>query len=169
MEFLEQKTVAEVCAKRPLNVVQACLLQLLSVIMTAVTTMNGYNHYVETAAMLGREAGSFEQFLASRGISIVVSLMFAWMFYQGRNWARILYVAFFCINTVFILWSVSVLGGNKVLETLSSMDSLISLFQIVISLAICCLLMTKKTRVWFLEVKEARIYAASAQKDKNPS
>lgn len=155
-DFFDRRPVSAVLATRPINVVQASLLQIVTAVLTAVTTMNGYTHYVEMAAALGREAGSFEQFLLSRGASVVVSLLFAFLFYQGRNWARLFYIAFVSINAIFLLWSISVLGPKQVLTTLNSLDSAINCLQIVISLSICGLLMTKSSRIWFQTVKDAR-------------
>ena len=144
-----------VLATRPANVLQACLLQLLTAFMTVVTTMNGFDHYVQTAHLLGREAGSFEQFLLSRGVSVVVTLLLALLFYQGRNWARLIYVTFFVVNALFITWSVGMLG-NQALAYLWQMDSIINMLQIVISFVISCLLLTRSSNAWFKAVGVAR-------------
>lgn len=155
MELPQKRSLSQVLSQRPLNVVQACILQVATAIMTMATTMNGYDHYVETAKMLGREVGSFEQFLLSRGASVLVTLLFAWLFYQGKNWARIFYIVFFCINFVIILWSLSILGLQG-LGDFSTIDSLISILQVVISCTICGLLLTKNSREWFRDVKAAK-------------
>lgn len=144
-----------VLARRPVTVLRACILQILTAVMTLVTTMNGYAHYVDVATMLGRPAGSFEQFLVSRGASVVVTLLLALCFYQGRNWARMLYVFFFVVNAIFIAWSVGMLG-NQVLAYLWQMDALINLLQIVISFVICCLLLSRASSTWFRQVRAAR-------------
>ncbi|MCR5815046.1 MAG: hypothetical protein K6G15_11235 [Desulfovibrio sp.] len=150
-----QEPLTTVLAQRPLNVLQACILQVFTALLTAATTMHGYDHYVELGRLLHQQTGSFEQFIASRAISVLVALLLAWLFYQGRNWARLFFVAFFVINFACIVWSLSS-AGQALLSHLGDMDSLISLLQLVISLVVCVLLMTRKSAAWFQAVKRAR-------------
>ena len=156
MNKVHNASLERVLAKRPMSVIRACLLEILTAVMTAVTTMTGYDHYVKMAEALGREVGSFEQFLLSRGASVLVTLLFAWLFYQGRNWARIFYIVFFCINFSMILWSVTTLGVPRALGSMNELESLIGLAQTVISCSVCCFLLTHSARAWFNDVKEAR-------------
>ena len=146
-----------VLAARPLNVLQACILQAFTALLTAVTTMNGYDHYVELGRVLGQQTGSFEQFIASRAVSVLVALLLAWLFYQGRNWARLFFVAFFAVNFAFITWGM-VSAGKDLVSHLGDVDSLISILQLVISLVVCILLLTHKSSAWFQAVKRARAH-----------
>ena len=145
------QTISDVLNKRPLNVLQACILQILTALMTAVTTFNGYEHYVEMAKQLNREPGSIEQFYFSRIISITIAVVLAYFFYKGKNWARIVFIVFFIITCAL---QVNI-DFNIILQNITEINTIISLFQIVISLAICCLLLTNESRNWFREVKLA--------------
>ncbi|MBO4336038.1 MAG: hypothetical protein J5846_09460 [Desulfovibrio sp.] len=153
-----QDNLTSVLAERPLNVLQACILQVFSAVLTAVTTMHGYDHYLELGRLLQQQTGSFEQFIASRAISVLVALLLAWLFYQGRNWARLFFIAFFVVNLGCIVWSLSS-AGKEIVSHLGDTDSLISLLQMVIALVVSCLLLTKKSGAWFLAVKRARAEA----------
>ncbi len=133
---------------RPLNVIQACLLQLFSAFLTAVTTFDGYDYYVEMGMLLGQTTGSFQQFLASRGLSVVVTLALAWFFYQRKNWARIVYVVFFAFNTILMMWGIGI-AGNVFLDHLWEVDTLVSILQVLIALVVSCLLWTSQSSSWF--------------------
>ena len=152
---IQEASLSEVLAARPVNVLQACLLQLFSAVMTGVTTVNGYDYYVEMGALLGQATGSFNQFIASRAMSVLVALLLAWLFYQGKNWARIVFVAFFVVNVVLMAWGIST-AGTQMFASLNSLDLCINLLQLLISFVVSCLLWTRKSSAWFLEVKRLR-------------
>ena len=141
--------------KRPAIVQQACLLQVLSAVLTVVTTINGFDHYKEMAVVLGREAGSMEQFFFSRSVSVLLSIGLAYLFYHGRNWARLFFIAFFILNSAILCWSITLIG-SVFLEHLWELDTIISIFQIIISAVVCAFLLTHESSEWFRAVKKAR-------------
>ena len=139
--------------KRPLNVMQACILQLVSAILTVVTTIGGYEHYVEVSKLFGKDPGSEGQFLVSRAISIIIAILFAYFFSKGKNWARIVYIVFFIVTLGMMAIGLSV-TGKIFLDHITELDTIINLIQILISVIVCCLLLTSESREWFKSMKE---------------
>lgn len=152
-----RERVKDILAQRPLNIMQACILQVVTAFLTVVTTFNGYAHYVEMGKLLGHEAPSQEQFLLSRTISIAISLAFAHFFYTGKNWARICFLIYFIMTVGLIGWNFSI-TSKVYLEHLTNIDSIINLAQLIIAFVVCCLLLTPATRKWFKSLKEASKY-----------
>ena len=148
-------SVAEVLQKRPVNVLQACILQTVSAVMTVVSTMGGYTHYVEMAKLLNREVSSFEAFLTARGISVLMALVFAYLFYAGKNWARLFFIGFFLVTCAMQAWSLSV-TGSALLAHIKETDTIISILQFVIAGVVCGLLVTQESRAWFSALNAAR-------------
>ena len=133
---------------RPLNVIQVCILQIVTAILTLVTTVGGYDYYVQMAQLLAKTPGSQEQFFLSRAISIIISIAFAHFFYNGKNWSRIVYIVFFIITFGMWAWNLSI-TGKIFLDHITDLDTIINIVQILISFIVCILLLSPDSSRWF--------------------
>ncbi len=82
-------------------------------------------------------------------IIVGAQLLFIFMLGQGRNWARIIYLALFVLGVaamIFALFSGAALGGGALLDALQTLLQLVALV----------LLFTPEASLWFRERKAAR-------------
>lgn len=155
---LSAKAGAEVALMRPSAVRLACIFQLLTGCITAlvsVTGISGYAYYEEVAKLLGQEA-SGTGFVLGRLTGIGMNLLFAFLFYQGINWGRILYLSLFFVNMVSYAISINALGLSVALGTDHPAVAVTNLLQIAFSFVTCILLTGRPAREWFSAVKAKR-------------